>query len=451
MNTKIFGDKKRLIAAGSAALGFLLAAGLTLFFLLPPKATGEPPQFKLPSGGEDALKIAVLSDSLLGGENGVEGGAYYANTRAALSLCKQQGVSAILYAGGMVANASAKNYAIFRALAQEVYGEATAPPMLVAMSRAELKSAASHAIAQRAFTKALEQPLRAHASIGKVQLIAVSADATRSGTSAYSEKTIKWLEAALTAAAEAAKGSPIFVLAPDAEFDGMQALHPLLAKHPNVIAISGGSHLSQLDARMLTQSSFTSVGSQGLSFVVDYSDGDFNPTQAATRAEDAPFALIFAFSRNKLNIQRWNAAKQRQESELSAWSLFLPLRTETFTYTQERRPQLAPYFATQEITAVDDIAVQGDTTKLDGVVFTAATDDERVAAYEIEAINRLNISQTRRYATDSYLGSSAAAQVCLALDPALPSGVYTVRVYAVDDFKNRSAAYLETRVEHKQQ
>ncbi|MDR3313219.1 MAG: hypothetical protein LBS96_02035 [Oscillospiraceae bacterium] len=456
--------KTLFVSIGAAALALLLAAGALLFLFLPPGTAKEIREIPLPAQGEDALKIAVLSDSLLNRAESAEGLLYLNHTRAALALLKQQQVSLILFAGNLTASADAKEYALFNDQLAEVYdGEESVPPVVAAMGAGELAGAATVAVAQRTFAKAMGQPPRTRATAGGVQVIALGADQTKA-EDPYSAKALRWLEAELAAAADTANGKPIFVLTPcppDGTVDGSgvagKKLVALLQKYPNVISVSGGTHRPQLSENMITQGAYTAVGSQGLSFV-ELAPGYYDPQQGEAGLEDAirpqqaderPFALIFAFARNKITVQRWNVLDQTQEREAAAWSLYLPLATETFHYDPERRAAVneAPHFPVQDVFAVSTIPGAGG-KELDGVAFTPAADDARVAAYDLEATNRLNVTLVKRYAADTFLGAGAAAKTALALDPTLPSGEYSIRVYAVDDFGRRSTGFLECTLTH---
>ncbi len=452
------------VMACTAALALLLAVGALLFFLLPPAAAKDVRT--IPLQNADELKIAVLSDSLLGKKPDADN-PYLGNLKSAFAQLKQQNVSLILFAGDLAASANSDSYALFNKTLADAYAGEEAPPVIAALGAGELKGALTNALAQRALLKHLEQRPCARAEIGGVQVIAVGADQTKA-SEPYSAKALRWLEDELTVAAKEAHGRPILVLTPQPPANticgsdtlGSAKLDAILSKYTNVISVSGGTHRAQLDERMIFQGAYTAIGSQGLSYLA-LESGYFDPQQGAEgleniarpqQADARPFALILAFGHNKLTVERWNVVDQQQEKADSPWSVFLPLASETFIYSAQRRAAVngAPYFSTQDIFAVDDIP-GGNGKQLDGVAFTAAADDQRVAAYEIEAVNRLGITLTRRYVADTFLGAGAAAKVALALDPTLPGGEYTVRVFAVDDFGRRSTGFLECALTHVQQ
>lgn len=456
---------KKHILLLAAALALLLAAGALLFLFIPAGAAKGVAELPLKGKTTENFKIAVLSDSLLSRAATARANGYWTNTRSALALLKEERVALILFAGNMTAAADAGQYKLFTELLDEVYGEGNAPPVLAAMGAGELEGAATAALAQRTFAKALDQKPRVRVKIGAVQVIALSADRA-DAAEPYSAGALRWLENALAEAAKDAAGGPILVLTPCPPANTVQGsgaygsakLDALLASYSNAISLSGGTHRPQLDEGMIWQGGYTAVGSQGLSYV-ELEPGYFDPQQGESgqmdvqrpqQADARPFALILAVARNKITVQRWNVLEQAQEHADAPWAVFLPLARESFVYAPERRAAVnaAPYFTEQDIFTVSDIPGAGGKNMLDGVAFSPATDDLRVAAYDLEATSRLNVTTTRRCAADTFLGMGAAKKVALALDPTLPSGEYKVRVYAVDDFGVRSTNYLECKLTH---
>ncbi|MCL2105750.1 MAG: hypothetical protein FWH26_01595 [Oscillospiraceae bacterium] len=458
-------QKSPLPLITAIGLGVLLVTALLLLFFAKP-LKGRQEAGVLTSGA--SWRIAVLSDSMLSGENKMADAMNQRNTKQALALAQQHSVQYIFWAGGMTKGGAQAHYNAYQKTYQGVYKQNNKQPVTIAvMGAEELGGSATPAWTLRRFAakKNMAQPPFSHHVVNGLHILALSADQT--GKSPYSASALGWLKRELQRAAEEAQGRPILVLSPQPPADtvygsdefGSQALHDILADYPTAVSISGGTRRPQTDIRMIWQGEYTAIGCQGLSYV-SFEDGLFNPfldggTDGARRPQDAdkkPYMLILEIDDNKITVQRWNVLDAAQERGGSPWTLMLPLKQETFSHTVQRRDAAnkEPWFSTVLMQPADPIPADGGRF-LDGVTFIAAEDDDRVAYYEMEAVSWLNTVTVKRYPADTFLGdANASARVTLALDPRLPSGEYSVKVYAVDSFGRRSAGYQQCKLNHKQ-
>jgi hypothetical protein len=458
--------KNALPVIVSAALALLLLAGAGVFlFVGPAKGTQEELAIMVPSG--NTWKFAVLSDALLSAEESAEARLYQSHTESAFLLLKELNVPLVLTAGNMAGSAQKKDCARLPQAYDAVFaGSKNAPALLSAMGAGELKNALSAALAQRSFAAALGQRPCAHYVIRGLHFLTLSAD-RKDARAPYSAAALAWLARELALANEASQGLPIFVVTAfppgntslyGAEQYGVPALNAILAPYKNVISISGGTHRPQLDERSIAHNGYALVGSQGLSYV-SLEPGYFDPLRGGgtdnaaqpPQASAQPFLLIFEIGGSSISIQRWNVLDRVQEKTQAVWRLKLPLGEEPARYDLAARTAKngIPYFPGSGIAYTAEIQ-DSQGRALDGVTFRAAQDDMDVTAYEIEAVNWLNVISTKRYVSDYFLGAGGRTDnVTLALDPRLPSGEYTVRVFALDAFGRRSTSYQSIKLTHR--
>jgi hypothetical protein len=447
------GKGKRAALLGVPLAFLLLAAAIALFLFLPP-ARGKAEPLELPRHAIGTWRFAVLSDSLLG-----ENAQREQTARTALNIARQQNASLLLFAGNL-SNGSRDGMNTYNTLYGQVFGERSAqPPTLAAMGAADLRGATS-ALQQRLFADAMEHSPSTHAIVEGLHFIVLSADRTDS-KKPYSAAALRWLENALQAAA---KDKPIFVLSayPPAgsvygsEEFGVQALADAFKKYPNVISVSGTACRPQLDERTLYQGDYTAIASQGLAEIQLETGFETLPAGGTpSGAGEQPFVLVFTVDKIAVTVDRWNVEERLLERADKPWKLSLPLQKETFAYTAERRQtenaNHPPYFKTADLTGSTSIpGAQGKI--LDGVVFSAAQDDnDRVAYYEMQTVNWLGVAATYRFAADTYLGERRqAARITLPLEATLPSGDYQVKITAVDSFGARSKGTQSGKITHTQ-
>ncbi|MDR2647005.1 MAG: metallophosphoesterase [Oscillospiraceae bacterium] len=449
---------KFLTAATAGGLATVIAALCFVFFLPPLK--GKQTDVQLPLQTAANWSFAVIGDSLLNTENQGYGLQYKENTRKALQQIKQKNIQLILATGGLTESGKAEEYELFLRLTAEAYADGPAPVILAAQGQNELAS--TGAIGGRGFKSSMDTAPFTHSVINGLHFITLSANKTTGQP--YSAGAIAWLERQLKKAESDASTMPIFVIAPlpasntivgtdGSETAGSNALQKTLSKHHRAVLISGNSLRPQIHERMIDQNTFTAIGAQGLSRLA-LDERFFDPLRDSNTAipvnlTKSPYFLIFTYSTTQLNVIRWNVSANTAED--NTWRVRLPFDPEKPQYGLNTRQaqNASPTFPDQQIVFVTNI--KNDRGRLlDGVSFSAASDDAEVVAYEIETINWLNVSTAKQYAADSFAGKKNSAKtVTLALDPTLPSGDYTIRVYAIDAFGAKSGSFLQATGTHK--
>ena len=94
------------------------------------------------------------------------------------------------------------------------------------------------------------------------------------------EGKLEWAEEEIQKAIAAAPSRPVFVITHNNPKDtvytsddyGDSKLDALFAKYPQVISISGHTHASILDERSISQTSYTAINTQSLSYT-DFEEG----------------------------------------------------------------------------------------------------------------------------------------------------------------------------------
>lgn len=455
--------KKLILTAVSFVLVSALAIGAAAFAATrPPKPAGIE---RLTVGDGKNCRVGILSDSQLG-QPGSEA-LFEQHVVSALECMKDQGVDVLIFAGDFCDLASDEAYGAFNASMQAVYGAET-PVKLFIMGNHDYWYENNHTSTtpkQKKYEKLIGESPWTHLVINGIHYIGASP----SSGSGYSEKTCAWIEEQIQIAIrESEPGAPVFVVTHHNPQDtaygsddwGDSALTELFSKYEQVVSISGHSHYSILDERSIHQKHFTAFTTQSLAYI-ELEGGKFDAYQGKEsgippRSEERPMGLIMNVGETKTVIERWNLLEKKEEKPGSRWTLTYPMARGNFQYLTDTRAvsRSAPSFPGEAAIAYDPAipSYQGDGTALPGIVFPAAKHPDFVHSYFLQLTNTKDGKQYEyEVFSDFYLGLQAMADpVRIALDPSLPSGNYTIRVYAKESFGKFSESCLETQLDWKQ-
>lgn len=455
--------KKLILLVAAAVLALALIIGIVVFAVTRPPKPAEIE--RLTVGDGKACRVGILSDSQLD-QPGSED-LYEQHVVTALECMKDQGVDMLIFAGDFCDLATDEAYGKFNAAMQAVYGDET-PIKLFIMGNHDYwyeNNDSSTTPKQKTFVNHMGESPWSHKVVNGIHFIGASP----SSASGYSEKTCEWIEEQIQIAIqESEPGAPVFVVTHHNPQDtaygsddwGDSALTELFNKYEQVVSISGHSHYSILDERSIYQKNFTAFTTQSLAYI-ELEGGKFDAYQGKEsgippRGEERPMGLIMNVGQKQTVIERWNLLEKKEEKAASRWTLTYPMEKGNFQYLTDTRAisRPAPSFSKEAEISYDPAipSYKGDGTSLPGISFPAAEHPDFVHSYSIQLTNT---KDGKRYEyevfSDFYLGLQTMADpVRIALDPTLPDGNYTVRVYARESFGKFSDNFLETQLDWTQ-
>lgn len=453
--------RKRLILIIIAAvLALALIIGIIVFAATRPPKPAEIERLTVGDGKN--CRVGILSDSQLDRPGSED--LYEQHVITALECMKDQGIDLLIFAGDFCDLAADGAYGKFNRAMQTVYGEKT-PIKLFIMGDHDYryeKNASSTTPKQKKYVDNMGESPWTHKVINGIHFIGASP----SSGSGYSEEICEWIEEQIQIAIkESEPGAPVFVVTHHNPQDtaygsddwGDSALTELFNQYEQVVSISGHSHYSILDERSIYQKNFTAFTAQSLAYI-ELEGGKFDAyqngeMQVPPRSEERPMGLIMDVGQKQTVIERWNLLEKKEEKAASRWTLTYPMEKGNFQYLTDTRAisRPAPSFSKEAEISYDPAipSYKGDGTSLPGISFPAAEHPDFVHSYFIQMTNSKDGRQYEyEVFSDFYLGLQAMADpVRIALDPALPSGNYTIRVYAKESFGKFSDNFLETQID----
>lgn len=219
---------------------------------------------------------------------------------------------------------------------------------------------------------------------------------------------------------------------------GNAELDALFRNYPNVVSISGHSHYSMLDETNVMQTAYTAIGTQSLSYT-DFDPG-YEPFGITADIESNPMLMYMTVQGNTVTTERIFLQDEREYRPQDRYVFTFPYDVDNAPYTAARKDSAAtPYFEN----------FQGQTVDYNGVKcmqVTAAKCDDMVIEYRMRFLaNGVPVSfqregksvDTLKYFSDFFQGYNAPT-IRFAIPQDLPSGSYTVELYAMESFGNAS-------------
>lgn len=425
--------------------------------------------------GVDTLRVGIASDTQLPGAK-TEKTTEADHFRACLELFKEQKINMLIFPGDISDYASKFSYNTFLTILEEVFpkDDESTPYMFFIMGNHDMWFASDYqsvAPKHRLYKKMFKMDPNIHWKVNGVHFIGASPDDT-SNADGFSGTMRKWIENEIRKAeSDTPEGNPIFVVShhniPATAYGssqwGDERLRQAVSNHPQVVSISGHSHFSILDERSISQNMVTSFTTQSLAYI-DMETGMFNAfkgingegkfvkrsaySTAPAKESEKPMCLIMNVGKENTVIERWNVLDKVEEKADNRWVLDYPLNPGNFQYRDSERQEIsvAPSFpeaakielnpSIQSYRKLDD----GTYPTLPGISFTAANHPDLVNKYSLRMKNNAT-GEEFVYDTysDYYLGmKDMKTTVDLPIDPTLPSGQYTITVYAYESFGKRS-------------
>ena len=405
----------------------------------------------------NVLRIGIISDTQLLEKGG--SGVYDSYLKGALELLGQKGIHMLIHAGDFTDVGLAGAYQSFQDIYESVYPAGSGPMKLFVMG--------NHDYWLSDFVKCWEIPFKgkmrrrmekytgespwSHKVLNGYHFIGLSPVNGSQKDDAY-EGRLEWAEGEIKKAAAAVPGKPVFVITHNNPKDtvytsgdyGDSRLDALFSKYPQVISISGHTHASILDERSISQTSYTAINTQSLSYT-DFQAGALLEEPGDVQAN--PMCMMMEIAENKITIRRYGVLDGQEEK--APWVIPLPLDASQFTYTDEARAQQreAPVWPQGAKAA---FSKEGERQLL---TFPAASHADFVHSYRVTLTDANGKAvtfgageeqkQELIYISDFYAGIGKMSRtVRLDLADALksaPKGSYTAAIYAQESFGKESA------------
>ena len=390
------------------------------------------------------LRVGIISDTQLAPKGGSD--VYDSYLKGALELLKQKEIHMLIHAGDYTDVGLADAYQNFKDIYEGVYPGNSSPMKLFIMG--------NHDYWLSDFVKCWEytgESPWSHKVLNGYHFIGLSPVNGSMEDDAYEGK-LEWAEEEIQKAIAAAPSRPVFVITHNNPKDtvytsddyGDSKLDALFAKYPQVISISGHTHASILDERSISQTSYTAINTQSLSYT-DFEEGALLEEPGDVEAN--PMCMIMEIADNQITIRRYSVLGGQEEKE--PWVIPLPIDQTQFSYTDQARAQRrkAPAWP-QDAKAA--FSKEGERQLL---TFPAATHEDFVHSYRIvlsdsngKAVSfgeGEDLKEELIYISDFYAGigkMSKSVQLNLAdALKAVPAGSYTATIYAQESFGKESA------------
>lgn len=441
--------KKRWMAGLSLALAGILCVGMG-------GCSPEPAQEEK-TVDTNVLRIGIISDTQLAEKGGSD--VYDSYFKGSLELLRQKDVHMLIHAGDFTDVGLADAYQNFQDIYESVYPVGSGPMKLFIMG--------NHDYWLSDFVKCWEIPFKgrmrrrmekytgespwSHKVLNGYHFIGLSPVNGSQEEDAY-EGRLEWAEKEIQKAIADAPGKPVFVITHNNPKDtvytsddfGDSRLNALFSKYPQVISISGHTHASILDERSISQTAYTAINTQSLSYT-DFQKGSLLQEPGDVAAN--PMCMVMEIEESRITIRRYGVLDGQEEKE--PWVISLPIDASKFTCTREARAQQreAPAWP-QDAKAA--FSREGEQQLL---TFPAATHADFVHSYRVTLTDANgngvmfgegeDQKQALIYISDYYAGIGKMAQT-VRLDladalKALPKGSYTAEIHAQESFGKESA------------
>ena len=394
--------------------------------------------------GSGGVKFGVMSDlHFHDGTTGID-----SNISTMLNYYKEQNVDAILVLGDVANSAKKSQFDKFTTAWDSVFTDAkSAPKRLVIMGNHEYEKAYYNdetiEQAQQRYMNAYGyDTLNFNVKVNGYHFIGINSESAAIDGK-YTETTVSWLEEQLVAAAAEDSDAPIFIGCHQPMFEttygsghgagNTKPLKELLKKYPQVVYFSGHSHRPCENERCIWQGEFTCIDCTSMQYVSlepDVNPSDAYQAQGSLLVDVDESAGKITVNRKRIN----NGVSPKTVKDAKApWVLSLPLRTESFVYTDARiNKRTAPVFpANAEITVSD---VSADSA---GIAFPSAAHSDYVHSYNVTLTNNKtgNCDFSETYITDYYIDiNNMKPQQSFTVSGLSVNTEYTVSVKAAESF-----------------
>lgn len=394
--------------------------------------------------GSGGVKFGVMSDlHFHDGTTGIDSNIY-----TMLNYYKEQNVDAILVLGDVANSAKKSQFDKFTTAWDSVFTDAkSAPKRLVIMGNHEYEKAYYNdetiEQAQQRYMNAYGyDTLNFNVKVNGYHFIGINSESAAIDGK-YTETTVSWLEEQLVAAAAEDSDAPIFIGCHQPMFEttygsghgagNTKPLKELLKKYPQVVYFSGHSHRPCENERCIWQGEFTCIDCTSMQYVSlepDVNPSDAYQAQGSLLVDVDESAGKITVNRKRIN----NGVSPKTVKDAKApWVLSLPLRTESFVYTDARiNKRTAPVFpANAEITVSD---VSADSA---GIAFPSAAHSDYVHSYNVTLTNNKtgNCDFSETYITDYYIDiNNMKPQQSFTVSGLSVNTEYTVSVKAAESF-----------------
>lgn len=394
--------------------------------------------------GGGGVKFGVMSDlHFHDGTTGID-----SNISTMLNYYKEQNVDAILVLGDVANSAKKSQFDKFTTAWDSVFTDAkSAPKRLVIMGNHEYEKAyyndeTIEQAQQRYMTVYGYDTLNFNVKVNGYHFIGINSESAAIDGK-YTETTVSWLEEQLVAAAAEDSDAPIFIGCHQPMFEttygsghgagNTKPLKELLKKYPQVVYFSGHSHRPCENERCIWQGEFTCIDCTSMQYVSlepDVNPSDAYQAQGSLLVDVDESAGKITVNRKRIN----NGVSPKTVKDAKApWVLSLPLRTESFVYTDARiNKRTAPVFpANAEITVSD---VSADSA---GIAFPSAAHSDYVHSYNVTLTNNKtgNCDFSETYITDYYIDiNNMKPQQSFTVSGLSVNTEYTVSVKAAESF-----------------
>lgn len=442
--------RKRWIAGISLTLAGILCAGMG--------GCSPEPTLEEKTVDTQVLRVGIISDTHLVEEGGSD--VYDNYLKGALELLKQKELHMLIHAGDYTDVGLADAYQNFKDIYESVYPDGSSPMKLFIMG--------NHDYWLSDFVKCREIPFKgkmrrrmekytgespwAHKVLNGYHFIGLSPVNGSQKDDAYEGK-LEWAEEEIQKAIAAAPDKPVFVITHNNPKDtvytsadyGDSRLDALFRKYPQVISVSGHTHASILDERSISQTAYTAINTQSLSYT-DFQEGALLEEPGDVEAN--PMCMVMEIEDSKITIRRYGVLDG--QAEKAPWVIPLPIDASQFSYTYEARAQRrkAPTWP-QDAKAA--FSKEGEQQLL---IFPAATHEDFVHSYHVTLTdsngNAVSFGEGEEkkdeliYISDFYAGIDKMSKtVRLNLADALqsiPKGRYTAAIYAQESFGKKSTS-----------
>ena len=408
----------------------------------------SPKITKIKIGDGKSAKIGIISDFQLHINNTSPYFKYYAeNVYKALKVFKKNNIDVIIIAGDTTNNGNIINYIYFKQIYYSVYDEIRRPILISLMG--------NHDFYDMTFTKDgnkkkffdyMNSYPYSHYLINDYNFIFWSSD--NRDTKEKGIENYIWINSTIEKAKTMKKRNddPIFVFTHippkktvygSEDIWGHQGIFNFLKNYQDVICISGHSHYSLRNTKSIWQGEFTTINTQGLSYI-DLDETFQNAWDVRIdSAQNDSMGLIAYLNEDNVIFDRIEFSTEEVMEE--RWTINFPIKPSEFIYTFDKRnKKIKPIFNDGNGITIEKI--EKNNILKNFIVFNAAKHEDYVYDYKIVLKKKENnFIKEYYYYSDYYKNKKLRKEILkFELPQNLSKGQYDVEIFAIDSFDNIS-------------